>query len=128
MLAALSLFVCALALGASWQSSSADVLAEDDRKAADAFIKANDLGTSVIQIENMLTGARCGQCFGRCTLTARRARTDPLPCTLPGRCENVCYLTDEVRAEHSEQLASSSVKVAPKPEKAAREVSKLQNA
>lgn len=75
MLAALSLFVCALALGASWQSSSADVLAEDDRKAADAFIKANNLGTSVIQIENMLTGARCGQCFGRCTLTARRART-----------------------------------------------------
>jgi hypothetical protein len=58
VLAAMSLCLCALALAASWRSSSADVLAEDGRKAADAFIKANNLGTSVIQIENMLTGAR----------------------------------------------------------------------
>ena len=52
------LCACALIAASGGKGRSSDTLEENSQAAAAAFIKANNLGPSVIQIENMLTGDR----------------------------------------------------------------------
>ena len=52
------LCACALLSASGGKGRSSDTLEENSQAAAAAFIKANNLGPSVIQIENMLTGDR----------------------------------------------------------------------